>query len=114
MKIKIQILVAAKRLWDHSKSMFTQNYQFSTCFPHIHPCLFYMQDPYEFLNEKLRVKREKRIIFCKLIIKDDNAFTKIYIYDNNNENIYMLIYKKSLKKCIHLFKKTFSNCQANY
>ena len=24
-------------------------------------------------------------------------FTQIYIYDNNNKNIYMLIYKKSLK-----------------
>ena len=25
-------------------------------------------------------------------------FTQIYIYDNNSKNIYMLIYKKSLKK----------------
>ena len=36
------------------------------------------------------------------------------IYDNNNENIYMLVYKKSLKKCLCLFHKTFSNCQATY
>ena len=27
LKIKIQILVVAKRLWGHSKSMFTQNFQ---------------------------------------------------------------------------------------
>ena len=40
-------------------------------------------------------------------------FTQIYIYDNN-KNIYMLIYKKSLKKCLRLFHKTFSNCQATY
>ena len=39
-------------------------------------------------------------------------FTKIYIYDNNNKNKYFLIYKKSLKKCLRLFNKTFSNCQA--
>ena len=41
-------------------------------------------------------------------------FTQIYIYDNNNKNIYMLIYKKSLKKCPRLFNKTFSNYQAIY
>ena len=40
-------------------------------------------------------------------------FTQIYIYDNN-KNIYILIYKKSLKKCLRLFNKTFSNCQATY
>ena len=41
-------------------------------------------------------KGRKKLFFCKLIIKDDNVFTQIYIYDNN-KNIYMLIYKKSLK-----------------
>ena len=40
-------------------------------------------------------------------------FTQIYIYDNN-KNIYMLIYKKSLKKCLRLFNEIFCNCQANY
>ena len=40
--------------------------------------------------------------------------TQIYTYDNNNKNIYMLIYKKSLKKCLRLFHKTFTNCQATY
>ena len=32
LKIKILMLVAAKRLWGHSKSMFTQNFKFSICF----------------------------------------------------------------------------------
>ena len=41
-------------------------------------------------------------------------FTQIYIYENNNKNLYMLVYKKSLKKCLCLFHKTFSNCQATY
>ena len=41
-------------------------------------------------------------------------FTQTYIYDNNNKNINMLIYKKSLKKFLCLFHKTFSNCQASY
>ena len=37
-----------------------------------------------------------------------------YIYNNNTKNIYMVIYKKSLKKCLCLFNKTFSNYQATY
>ena len=41
------------------------------------------------------------------------SFKQIYIYDNS-KNIYILIYKKSLKKCLRLFNKTFSNCQATY
>ena len=41
-------------------------------------------------------------------------FTQIYIYDNNNKNIYMLIYNKSFKKGLRLFNKSFSNCQATY
>ena len=38
--------------------------------------------------------------FCKLNIKDGNAFyTDIYyICDNNNKNIYMFMYKKKFKK----------------
>ena len=40
-------------------------------------------------------------------------FTQIY-YDNNNKNIYMFIYNKSLKKCLRRFNKTFSNYQATY
>ena len=40
-------------------------------------------------------------------------FTQIYIYDNN-KNIFILIYRKSFKKCLRLFNKTFSNCQATY
>ena len=91
--------------------MFTQNFQFSTCFPHVHPCSFQMQDDYEFSNEKLRSGNGEKNFF---FVKDDNVFTQIYIYDNNNKNIYMLIYKKSLKKCLRLFNETFCNCQANY
>ena len=41
-------------------------------------------------------------------------FTQIYIYDNSNKNISVLIYKKCFKKCLRLFNKTFSNCQATY
>ena len=40
--------------------------------------------------------------------------TQIYIYDSNNKNIYVSIYKKSSKKCLLLFNKTFSNSQATY
>ena len=69
--------------------MFTQNFEFPTCFPYVQLCSFHMQNVYEFLNKQ------------------------IYIYDNN-KNVYMLIYKKSLKECIHLFHKTFRNFQATY
>ena len=42
--------------------------------------------------------------------KHTHTYIYIYIYIyNNNKNIYILIYKKSFKKCIHLFHKTFSN-----
>ena len=40
--------------------------------------------------------------------------TQIYIYDSNNKNIYMLIYKKNPKKCLRLFNKTFREVQATY
>ena len=64
-----------------------------------------------FLNEKLwSEKREKNYLFCKLNIKDGNVFYT-YIYNNNNKNIYMFIYKKSLTKCLCRFNKTFSNCR---
>ena len=41
-------------------------------------------------------------------------FAQIYIYDNNNKNIYILIHEKNLKKYLRFFNKTFSNCQATY
>ena len=41
-------------------------------------------------------------------------FTEIYIFDDNNINIYIFIYNKSLQKCLRLFNKTFSNYQASY
>ena len=56
LKIKIQILVAAKRLWGHSKSMFTQNFNFSTS--------FYMHDAYELLNKKVRNGKRENNYFC--------------------------------------------------
>ena len=40
LKIKIYILVAAKRVWGHSKSIFTQNFKFSTCSPLFIPVHF--------------------------------------------------------------------------
>ena len=113
-KIKIQILVPAETLWRHSKIMFSQNFQFLTCFPHIHPCSFYMEDPYKFLNEKLRSEKgKKELHFCKLSIIDDNVFYAD-IDDNNNKNIYMLIYTTSLKKCLRLINKALSNWKATY
>ena len=78
-------------------------------------CSFYMQDAYEFLNEKLRSEKgENNYFFVNWSLKMTMFLTQIYIYDNNNKNIYMLIYKKSLKKCLHIFNKTFSNRQATY
>ena len=41
-------------------------------------------------------------------------FTQIHIYDNINKNICILIYQKSLKKCLRFLNKTSSNCQATY
>ena len=88
-----------------------------------------------FLNEKLSSqKRVNNYFFCKLNIKDGNAFyifdiyiyifiyiyiyfyiyiyIYIYTHDNNNKNIYRFRYKKSLKKSLCCFSKTFSNYQA--
>ena len=74
-----------------------------------------MQDAYEFLNEKLRSeKREKNYFFCKLNIKDGNVFNTD-IYTITAIKIFTCSYiKKSLKKCLRRFNKTFSNYQATY
>ena len=75
MKIKIKILVAAKRRWGSLKSS-----NFQPAFA-IQPdrCSFNMQDAYEFLNEKLSSEKGEKIFFCKLDIKYDNVFyTDIY------------------------------------
>ena len=74
-----------------------------------------MQDAYEFLNEKLRSeKREKNYFFCKLNIKDGNVFYTD-IYTITTIKIFTCSYiKKSLKKCLRRFNKTFSNYQATY
>ena len=89
------------------------SHKFSTCFPHVHPCSFYMQNAYEFLNETFRSEKGEKTFFVVNSTKT-LFFTQIYIYDSNNKNIYMLIYKKRFKKCICLFQRTFSNCQATY
>ena len=39
----------------------------------------------------------QNFFFCKLNIKDGNVFNT-YIYDNNNKNIYMHIYKNKFTK----------------
>ena len=59
-------------------------------------------------------KREKNYFFCKLNIKDGNVFyTDIYTITTIKIFTYSYI-KKSLKKCLRSFNKTFSNQQANY
>ena len=85
--------------------MFTQNFKFSTCFPHVHLCSFYMQNAYEFLNETFRSEKgEKKLFFCKLNIKDDNvSYTDIYIY------IYMITIK--IFTCWYM-KKVLKNVYA--
>ena len=64
-----------------------------------------------FLNEKLRSeKRENNSFFCKLNIKDGNVFNTD-IYTITAIQIFTCSYiKKSLKKCLRRFNKTFSNC----
>ena len=49
------------------------------------------REAYEFLNEKSGTeKKEKKLFFCKLNIKNYNVFLHSYIY-NDNKNFYMLI-----------------------
>ena len=40
LKVKIKILVAGKRLWNHSKGIFTQNFKFLTSSPLFIPVHF--------------------------------------------------------------------------
>ena len=95
--------------------MFTQNLKFLTCSPLFIPVHFIFRMLINFWMKNWGVKREKIIVFCKLTIKDGSVFyTDIYIYNYNNKIIYMFIYNKSLKKCLRLFNKTFSNYQAAY
>ena len=111
LKIKIWILVAAKRLWGHSKSIFTQNWKFSTCSPLFIPVHFTCRLLMKIWIKNWGVKRKKRIIFYKLNINvfytDICMITTIKIFRCS----YL---KKSLKKCLRLFNKTFNNYQATY
>ena len=37
--------------------------KFSTCFPHVYLCSFYMQNAYEFLNETFRSEKGEKKFF---------------------------------------------------
>ena len=58
---------------------FTQNFYFLICLPHVHPCSFYMQDAYEFLNEKLRSEKGEKKNFFKTQHKRWQCFLHKYI-----------------------------------
>ena len=92
------ILVAAKRLWGHSKNMFI-----------LHAgCLWIFEWKIEEWKER------KELFFCKLNIKDGNVFYTD-IYTITTIKIFTCSYiKKSLKKCLRRFNETFSNYQATY
>ena len=68
------------------------------------------------MNEKLRSEKRENNCFLQTHHKRWQCFLHryIYIYNYNNKIIYMFIYNKSLKKCLRLFNKTFSNYQAAY
>ena len=70
----------------------------------------------EFSNEKLgSEKREKNYLFVNSTYKMTMLFTQIYMYTITTIKIFTCSYiKKSLKKCLRLFNKTFSNYQATY
>ena len=74
--------------------MFTQNFKFSTCFPNafLHPCSFYMQNAYEFLNETFRSEKGEKNFFLQT--QHRHCFLHKYIsVITTTKNIYMLIYK---------------------
>ena len=51
-----------------------------------------------FLMENWGMKKEKKLFFYKLNINDEKVLLHRDIDDNNNKNIYMLIYKRKFKK----------------
>ena len=62
-----------------------------------------------FLNEKLRSEKREKNYFCKFNIKDGNVFNTD-IYTITAIKIFTCSYiKKSFKKCLRRFNKTFSN-----
>ena len=79
-----------------------------------------MQDAYEFLNEKLgSTKRGKNYFIVTqhtyFLHKYIYIYIYIYIYTIRIIKVFTCSYiKKCLKKCLHLFNKTFSNYQATY
>ena len=59
-------------------------------------------------------KERKELFFCKLNIKDGNVFYRD-IYTITTIKMFTCSYiKKSLKKCLRAFNKSFSNYQATY
>ena len=48
-------------------------------------------------------KGRKELFFGKLNIKDDIGFTQIYIYDNNNKNIFTCSYIREVLKNVYVF-----------
>ena len=67
-----------------------------------------------FLNEKSRSEKREKNFFCKLNIKDGNVFYRD-IYTITTIKMFTCSYiKKSLKKCLCAFNKSFSNYQATY
>ena len=90
--------------------MFTQNFKFSTCshlFIRVYFTCGMLMNFFEWKIEDW--KERKELVFLEIQHKRWQYFLHRYIYDNNNENIYMFIYKKKLKKYLHRFNKTFSN-----
>ena len=87
------IKLIKKCVWGHSEIVFTLNFKFLTCSLLFIPVHFTCRMLMNFWMKSW-------LFFCKLNIKDGNIFyTDIYcIYDNNNKNIYMFIYKKKFKK----------------
>ena len=81
MKIAVQVLVAAKRLWGHSKSMLTQSFKFSTCSPlfiHLHFTCRMLMNFFEWKIEEWNKRKE--LFFCKRNLKRWQCFLHRYIY----------------------------------
>ena len=88
----------------------------STCSPLFLPVHFTCRMLMNFFQWKIEEWKVRKglFFFVNSTLKIAMLFTQIYIYDKNSKTIYMFTYKKSLRKCLHCFNKTFSNYQATY
>ena len=95
--------------------MFTKNFKFSTYSPLFIPVHFTCRMVMNFFEWKIEEwKERKELFFCKLNIKDGNVFYRD-IYTITTIKMFTCSYiKKSLKKCLRAFNKSFSNYQATY